>query len=75
MEWGILVLCMENNGMTALLLSLKRKEGGGVKERGLCPLCGRRVLDVKRDRVYEVTFELRCPHCKRIVKIVMPARA
>ncbi len=44
-------------------------------ETKVCPLCDRRLLDVKRDRAYEVAFELRCPHCRKIVRIVLPARA
>lgn len=44
-------------------------------ETKVCPLCDRRLLDVKRDRAYEVAFELRCPHCGKIVRIVLPARA
>ena len=44
-------------------------------EKKVCPLCGRRLLDVRRDRAYEVAFELRCPHCGKIVRIVLPARA
>ncbi len=51
------------------------QEGGGVGETKVCPLCDRRLLDVKRDRAYEVAFELRCPHCRKIVRIVLPARA
>ena len=51
------------------------RKGGGVGEKKVCPLCGRRLLDVRRDRAYEVAFELRCPHCGKIVRIVLPARA
>lgn len=74
-EWGILGLCMENYGMDAVPLYLQWQEGGGVGETKVCPLCNRRLLDVKRDRAYEVIFELRCPHCGKIVRIVLPARA
>ena len=66
---------MENYGMDAVPLYLQWQEGGGVGETKVCPLCDRRLLDVKRDRAYEVAFELRCPHCRNIVRIVLPARA
>ncbi len=44
-----------------------------MTETGVCPVCDRRVLDVRRDKAYEVVFRLRCPHCGKIVKITMPA--
>ena len=44
-----------------------------MMETGVCPVCSRRVLDVRRDKAYEVVFRLRCPHCGKIVKITMPA--
>lgn len=43
-----------------------------MMETGVCPVCSRRVLDVSRDRAYEVIVRLRCPHCGKIVKITMP---
>lgn len=61
--------------MEAVPLFLQWQEGGGVEEKKVCPLCDRRLLDVKRDRAYEVIFELRCPHCRKIVRIVLPACA
>ena len=48
-------------------------KGSHMMETGICPVCSRRVLDVRRDRAYEVVFRLRCPHCGKIVKITMPA--
>ena len=48
-------------------------KGSHMTETGVCPVCGRRVLDVNRDKAYEVVVRLRCPHCGKIVKIVMPA--
>ena len=48
-------------------------KGSHMMETGVCPVCDRRVLDVSRDKAYEVVVRLRCPHCGQIVKIVMPA--
>lgn len=48
-------------------------KGSKMTETGVCPVCDRRVLDVRRDKAYEVVFRLRCPHCGKIVKITMPA--
>lgn len=48
-------------------------KGSKMTETGVCPVCARRVLDVRRDKAYEVVFRLRCPHCGKIVKITMPA--
>ena len=39
--------------MDAVPLSLQWQEGGGVGETKVCPLCNRRLLDVKRDRAYD----------------------
>ncbi|NBI92642.1 hypothetical protein D3Z45_19215 [Lachnospiraceae bacterium] len=48
-------------------------KGSQMTETGVCPVCDRRVLDVRRDKSYEVVFRLKCPHCGKIVKITMPA--
>lgn len=44
--------------------------------RVLCPLCERRLCEITTDSMKQemrVMVELKCPHCKRIVKVVFPA--
>lgn len=44
--------------------------------RILCPLCERRLCEITTDPIKQemrVIVELKCPHCKRIVKVVFSA--
>lgn len=40
-----------------------------MKEKVNCPICKKRALDICSSPKGEIWIELKCPHCRNIVKV------
>ena len=47
----------------------KHKEGGLMKIKMKCPLCGKRIFDTSQDAKGEI--EVKCKNCNKVVKITL----
>jgi|LFRM01.2.fsa_nt_gb endogenous inhibitor of DNA gyrase (YacG/DUF329 family) len=47
----------------------KHKEGGFMKIKVKCPLCGKRIFDTSQDAKGEI--EVKCKNCNKVVKITL----